>query len=126
MSVPPDILAALQGGGAAPEMGAPAGVPEDMLAMLGPALEEEGAPSGALHGGGAAEGDPEEHYREALEHLEMGIKSDVDEARIQTVLTCITKIQGELAASQKGMDGMASGKFDQASMRRMSAPDQAY
>lgn len=122
--IPEDMMAAL-GGGGAPDAGA--GIPPDMLAALGGAgAPEEEAPTGALHGGGAAEGDPEEFYRDALDALEMGVAADVDEARIQTVLQCITKIQGELASSQKGMDGMAAGKLDQGQIRRMGASDQAF
>jgi len=120
----PDMLAALQGGA-----GAGGGMPEDMLAQLGggggdPGAEEE--PAGALHGGGSAPGDPEELYRSALDALEAGMKADVDEQRINTVLQCVAKIQGELANSQKGMDGMMGGKMDPAQMRRMGAAEQAY
>ena len=125
MSVPPDIMQMLQQGGGA---GGAGPMPDDIMALLGgggePAPAE--APAGALHGGAAADGDPENEYREALALLEAGIKEDVDEARIQTILQCITKIQGELAASQKGTDGMAAGNFDAATMRRMSAADTAY
>ena len=100
------------------------GLPLDMLAGLGPAPEE--APSGALHGGGAAPGNPEDFYRQALDALEQGIKADVDETRIQTMLQVMGKVQGELAASQKGMDGLAGGKLDPSALRRLGAPDQAY
>lgn len=136
MALPPDILAALQGGGGAmppqggPPMGGPQDIPPEILAALGGGggmpMEEELPPEGALHGGSAAEGDPEDHYRTALDHLEMGMKADVDEARINVIMQCATKIQGELANSQKGMDGMLGGKMDPAMMRRMSAPDQAF
>lgn len=129
MAIPPDLLAALQGGRGmppqgGPQMGAPQDIPPEMLAALGGGGEMP--PEGALHGGSAAEGDPEEHYREALNHLELGIKADVDEARINVIMNCATKIHGELASSQKGMDGMLGGKMDPAMMRRMSAPDQAF
>lgn len=126
MSVPPDIMALLQGGGggAPPDMGG-GGLPPELLAALGAGGEPE-APAGALHGGAVADGDPEEEYRQAVELLEAGVKEDVDEARIQTILQCITKIQGELANSQKGQDSMLGGKMDPGAMRRMSAPDQAY
>lgn len=113
-----------QGGGA----GGAGPMPEDIMSLLGGGGGEAPAeaPAGALHGGSAADGDPENEYREALALLEAGVKEDVDEARIQTILQCITKIQGELAASQKGMDGMAAGKLDQSTMRRASAADSAY
>jgi hypothetical protein len=123
--MPPEMLEMLmQGGGdpAAQEGGDP------IAALLGGAGGEAApeAPGGALHGGAAAPGDPEEMYREALAALEAGIKADTDEARIQTVLQCITKIQGELAGSQKGADAMLGGKMDPATMRRMGAADAAY
>ncbi len=116
--LPPDMQAAL-GGGGAPQG---AGLPPELMAALGGG----GAPEGALHGGNAAEGDPEEMYREALDALEMGMKSDTDEGRIQAMMKVATAIQGELANSQKGMDAAMGGKFDPAQMRRMQAPDQAY
>ena len=124
--MPPELMELLQGGGGAPAGGG--GLPPDMAALLGGGGAEApaGDPAGALHGGSAAPGDPEEFYREALAILEQGMKADVDEARIQTVLQCVAKIQGELAASQKGMDGMLGGKMDPATMRRAGAPDQAY
>lgn len=131
MSVPPDILAALQAGGGAPAPAAPVGGPEaippDILAALGGAgAPADEAPLGALHGGSAAEGDPEEFYREALDALEAGMKADTDEGRINTIMQCAAKIQGELANSQKGLDGMLGGKFDPAAMRRMGAANEAY
>lgn len=133
MSIPPELMAALQGGGG-PAMGGagPASpIPPDMLAALGgggapPTPEEAPAPEGALHGGNVAEGDPEEFYRQALDALEMGMKADTDEARIQTMMKCATSIQGELANSQKGLDSALGGKFDPAQMRRSSAADSAY
>lgn len=139
MSLPPDLLAALQGGGGGappmgPEggmpMGGPQDIPPEMLAALGggggmPPMEEE-APEGGLHGGAVAPGDPEEAYRGALDALEAGIKSDTDEARINVMMKAGTAIQGALASSQKGVDGMLAGKMDPAMMRQMSAPDAAY
>ena len=114
-----------QGGGGAPAGGA---MPEDIMSLLGGGAEAPApeGPEGALHGGAAAEGDPEEHYREALNHLDLGMRADVDEGRINTVMQCAAKIQGELAASEKGMDGMMAGKFDAGMMRRSGAAGAAY
>ena len=124
--MPPELMALLQGGG---DPAAAAGGGDPIAALLGgggaPAPGPE-APAGALHSGAAAEGDPEEHYMEALDHLELGAKADVDEARINTIMQCMTKIQGELANSQKGADAMLGGKMDPAAMRRMGAAEQAY
>lgn len=128
MAVPPDIMAALGGGApAAGPMGGEEAIPPDIAALLGGgAPAEEEAPAGALHGGGAAAGDPEDFYRTALDELEQGVKADTDEARINVVMQCMTKIQGELAKSQGGLDGMMAGKMDAGSMRRMGAADEAY
>jgi len=122
--MPPELMALLQGGGDP----AAAGGGDPIASLLGGGAPppEAAAPAGALHGGSAADGDPEEHYMEALDHLELGVKADVDEARIQTVMQCMTKIQGELANSQKGADAMLGGKMDPAAMRRMGAAEQAY
>jgi hypothetical protein len=87
---------------------------------------EEAPPEGALHGGSAAPGDPEEHYMQAIDHLEMGMKADTDEGRIQTAMKAMTAVQGLLAGSEKGADGMMSGKFDQGAMRQMGAAEAAY
>lgn len=133
MSVPPDMLAALQGGGGQPPMGPEAGgMPPDIMAALmggagagGPAPEEV-PPEGALHSGSAAEGDPEEYYMQAIDSLEMGMKADTDEGRIQTAMKAMTAVQGLLAGGEKGADGMMAGKFDQGAMRQMGASEQSY
>jgi hypothetical protein len=112
-------------------MGAPQDIPPDILAALGGGggegmPMEEAPPEGGLHGGAVAPGDPEEAYRTALDALEMGIKADTDDARINVMMKAGTAIQGSLASSQKGMDGMLGGKMDPAMMRQMSAPNEAY
>ena len=111
-------MGALGGGGGG-------AVPPDMLAALGGGGPAE-APAGALHAGSAAAGDPEDSYRAALDELTTGVQADNDEQRIQTILTCISKIQGTLAASEKALDGMLAGKMDQSAVRRMGAADAAY
>lgn len=129
--MPPELMALLQGGGGP----AAAGGADPISALLAgggqgnemePPGPDEQEPAGALHGGNAAPGDPEEFYRQALDALEQGMKADVDEARINTMMQCAAKIQGELAGSQKGADAMLGGKMDPATMRRMGAADQAY
>lgn len=121
--MPPELMAMLQGGGGA----APAGPSDDPIAaLLGGAGGAPEAPAGALHAGSAAPGDPEDFYREALDALEQGMKADTDEARINVIMQCAAKIQGELAASQKGADSMLGGKMDPSTMRRLGAADEAY
>lgn len=130
----PDLMALLQGGGAQADPmagGMPSpdggGLPPDLAALLGGGEEQiEPSPEGALHGGSAAEGDPEEFYRDAIDALEQGMRADVDEQRIASMGKHMSGIQGELAGSQKGADAMLGGKMDPATMRRMGAPDQAY
>ena len=131
MGLPPELQALMGGGGGAAPQGG--GLPPELEALMGgggapPEMQApaEEAPPGALHGGGAAEGDPETFYREALDSLEAGMKSDTDENRINLVLKSVTQIQGSLAAGEKGMDAMLGGKLDPAQMRRMGSADQAY
>ncbi len=147
MSVPPELMAMLQGGGGG---GAPAGPPPDMgggggggippelMAMLGgggdpaagggapPEAAEGEVPSGAMHSGSAAPGDPNEDVMAAIDSLTQAAHKQVDDELINVYTTCIANLQKTLSKQQAGADGMASGKFDQAAMRQMGAADAAY
>jgi hypothetical protein len=115
--LPPDMLAALGGAqpGAAPmdappmppDGGGGGGLPPDMMAALGGggAPPPEEAPPGALHGGSAAEGDPNSLVAEAIDLLEQAAKASPDDQQIQTILKCITQLQGTLATAEKQAAG---------------------
>lgn len=112
MSVPPDMMAALQGAagpqGGDPSMGgAPAPAPEAAPA-------EDG---GSLYGQGG--GDNVEALRAALDALQMYAQEEDDDQNIQVVLKCLTALQAILADEQKMMDGALGGKADPRAMRRL-------
>lgn len=129
MAVPPDLMAALGGGGPAMGAGAPADIPPELLAALGAgggapqdqALPPEAGAEGAPGLYGAGGGDNVEALKAALDALEMYAKSEDDDAHIQTVLKCLTALQGILAEEQKMMDSAMSGKTDPRALRRVTA-----
>lgn len=125
MAVPPEMM------GAGPAMGPMGGPeagglpPEIMAALMGgggeaPLPEEPPAgPAGSLYG--AAGGDNVEALRVALDALKQYAEEEDDEMNIQTVLKCLSTLQGILAEEQKMMDGAMSGKADPRSLRRLQA-----
>lgn len=113
MSVPPDMMAALQGAagpqGGDPSMGgAPAPEPQD------PSMADDG---GSLYGQGG--GDNVEALRAALDALKQYAEEEDDDQNIQVVLKCLTALQAILADEQKMMDGALGGKVDPRGMRRL-------
>ena len=82
--MPPD-MAAMMGGGAPPEEAPP----------------EEEPPGGALHGGSAAEGDPNEMVAMAIDLIEAAAKAQPNDQIINTYLKSITQLQGTLASAEK-------------------------
>jgi hypothetical protein len=115
--LPEDMMSLIGGGGGFPaEAGAPpppgGAIPPDMAAMMGggappapaPPLPEE-PPTGALHGGSAAEGDPHEMVAMAIDLLEGAAKASPSDQDIQVYLQCATKLQGTLASAEKGLEG---------------------
>lgn len=127
MSVPPELMALLQGAGGAP----PGGPPPDAGAMMGgppaggapaPPLEEpppEGGPS-PMYGGGGVGGDNTDALRAALDALKSYSEGEDDEQNIQTVLKCVTQLQAILANEEKMVDGAMSGNADPRAMRRLA------
>lgn len=116
MSVPPDILAALQGGGAPAPMGGPEAIPPDMLAALGGG-GEPAAPSitdGAPGGG-------EDALVLALDALQDAIDNEADQEDIQVMLQCQAKLQQILAKNQAEQDSMAGGKMSPRGLRKAMA-----
>lgn len=111
MAVPPELMAALQGGGAAPP-----GMPPPGAQAPAPG----GAPSeGGLYGAGGNEG--QEALRAALDALQIYAQGEDDDANIQVVLKCVTALQGILAEEQKMQDGLMGGKMDPRALRRAGA-----
>jgi hypothetical protein len=110
MSVPPELMALLQGGGA--------GGGDPMAAAGAP---EEAAQS-PMYGGGGLGGDNTEALRAALDSLAQYAQGEDDEQNIQTVLKCVTALQAILADEQKMVDGAMGGKADPRAMRRLSGP----
>lgn len=105
--LPEDMMGLIGGGGGFPPAGpAPApmggggGVPPDLAAMLGGGGAPP-PPPGALHGGSAAEGDPNELVAQAIDLLEQAAKAQPSDQIIQVYLGCITKLQGTLATTEK-------------------------
>ena len=105
--LPDDMQSLIGGGGGFPPAGpAPAGpppVPPDLGAMLQAPPPEEG-PGGALHGGSAAEGDPNELIAMAIDLLEAAAKASPDDQQIQTIMKCMTQLQGTLASAEKAAE----------------------
>jgi hypothetical protein len=105
MSVPPELMALLQGGGAAP-----------------PGMEEappEGPAPSPLYGEGGLGGSNTDALKAALDSLAQYAEGEDDEQNIQTVLKCVTALQAILAEEQKMVDGAMGGKADPRAMRRL-------
>jgi hypothetical protein len=108
--LPDDMMSLMGGGGgfpaAAPPAPGPGSIPPDMAAALqAPPPPEEEPPPGALHGGSAAEGDPNELVAQAIDLLEQAAKSQPDDQIINTYLKCMTQLQGTLASAEKAAAG---------------------
>lgn len=121
MAVPADLMQALMAGGG----GMPPGAE---MAAGGPppeALPPEAPPDGLY---GANGGDNMEALKVALDALQQYAQEEDDDQHIQTVLKCVTALQGILAEEQKMADGLLGGKMDPRSLRRAQSSEggQAY
>lgn len=116
MAFPPDMLAALQGGGApAPgPMGGPEAIPPDILAALGGG-EEAPAAASVVDG---APGGGEEALVVAIDAIQDAIDSEADQEDIQVMLQCQAKLQQILAKNQAEQDSMMSGKMSPRGLRK--------
>jgi len=112
MSVPPDMMAALQGAA-----GPQGGDPSMMGGAPAPAPEAPAEDGGSLYGQGG--GDNVEALRAALDALQQYAQEEDDDQNIQVVLKCLTALQAILADEQKMMDGALGGKVDARGMRRL-------
>ena len=117
MAVPPELMALLQGGGAAGGDPMAAGAP----ASADPDTQPEGSP---MYGGGGLGGDNTEALRSALDSLAQYAQGEDDEQNVQVVLKCVTALQAILADEQKMVDGAMGGKADPRAMRRLGGAAQ--
>jgi hypothetical protein len=83
-----------------------------------PAAEESGG--SPLYGGGGVGGQNTDALRAALDALAQYSQGEDDEQNVQTVLKCVTALQGILANEEKMVDGALGGKADARAMRRLS------
>ena len=123
MSVPPDILAALQGGGGAPAPGGGGGLPPDLMAALagaggGPGPQGPPPPQGSATGDQGTPGGSDPHIRNAIDELTQAVQAEADEQDIATIQTCIANLQKVLANNQSDADSMMQGKASPAAMRK--------
>jgi hypothetical protein len=96
----------------------PGGLPPDLMAMA-----QQGAPPAPgpspLHGG-AGQGDADSALRDAIDSLTLAAQAATDEQDAKVILTCITQLQGILAANQQQQDQMLQGKATPAAVRKAS------
>lgn len=124
MAVPPDMLAALQGGGAPAQgpMGGPEAIPPDMLAALmgeaGGAPPEEAPLPGITDGAPGGGLDP---LTAAIDKLQEAIDAEADQEDVQVMLQCQTKLQQILAKNQAEQDSMMGGKMSPKGLRKAMA-----
>lgn len=118
MSVPPDILAALQGGAGPAPMGGPAALPPDIMAALGGGMEEGAGPASIVDG---APGGGEDPLIDAIDLIQEAIDAESDQEDIQVMLQCQAKLQQILAKNQAEADGMMQGKASPRGIRRATA-----
>jgi hypothetical protein len=124
MAVPAELMAMLQGGGGAPQgdmspaqqLEAGGGAP---AAPAPPSPPTDGAAGAPFYGGGGI-GDNVDALRSALDALQQYASGEDDEQNIQTVLKCVTALQGILAAEEKMVDGAMAGKADGRAMRKLA------
>ena len=95
MSVPAGLMQALQGGAGGGPAGGPGGPP--------PSIQIGGGP-GAGQSDGPDNSDVESLLNEAKDALQKAEKAETDHIDMQTILKCITAIQGILASRQKGAE----------------------
>jgi hypothetical protein len=115
MSVPPDIMALLQGGGA-PAGPDPSGggIPPEIMDAVSQASPRPSVADGAPGAG-------EDPLTEAIDLIQEAIDAEADQEDIQTMLQCQAKLQSILAKNQSESDGMMQGKASPRGIRRATA-----
>lgn len=117
MSVPPDLMALLGGGGAPPAgMGGEGPMPEDLASLFAGAgaPPEEPLPS-------IVDGEPgggEDPLIAAIDLIQEAIDAESDQEDVQVMLQCQSKLQGILAKNQKEADGLMQGKAAPGAVRK--------
>jgi len=121
VSVPPEIMQALMGGGGgAPQGGAP-GLPPELMAELGGGAPPEGAEGEGPVPPSVADGKPgggEDSLVTAIDAIQDAIDAEADQEDIQVMLQCQAKLQSILAKNQKEADSMMGGKASPSGMRK--------
>jgi hypothetical protein len=124
VAVPPDMLAALQGGAPAP-MGGPEAIPPDMLAALGggaPMPEEAPAPGGdaqALYEAALDQtDDPITLIDWAVGMAQKAAQMEEDPEDTLVLQKATVALQQYLADLQREQDGMMQGKATPKALRR--------
>jgi hypothetical protein len=112
--LPPDIMAAMGGGG-----GEGAGLPPDIASLLGgggapPGAEGPPLPSDGVPGGGQ---DPLE---QAIALLDEAIAAEADQEDQQIMRTCSAKLQQVLAKNQADQDAGLGGQVSPRAMRKQA------
>lgn len=120
MAVPAELMALLQGGGAPQQGGDLPASPGEAEAQAAPAPSGAGSPGGAPFYGGGGVGDNVDALRAALDALQEYASGEDDEKNIQTVLKCVTALQGILAEEEAMFDGAMGGKADPRALRRLA------
>jgi hypothetical protein len=116
--IPPDIAAAL-GGGGAPQGGG--GLPPDIGALLGAAggapADDGGAPlpSDGSPGGG------QDALEQAIALLDQAIQDEADQEDQNVMRQCSAKLHTILAKNQKEADAMMGGSLSPAGARKAAA-----
>jgi len=102
MGLPPELMAAIAGGGAPAPAPAPA-------APAGP--DPSDTPGS----------DNLQSLRDAIDAAQAYVDGEDDDVHKQTALTCIAKLQSILADEQKGADDLLQGKANPRALRRAAS-----
>lgn len=118
--LPPDLMAALGGGGSDQSAPASSSLPPEIAALVGGG-GDQGAPADSGSGK-----DPQaavQYVSDAIDTLKKYIDVEPDEEDIQVAMTCLQNLQKLKAKDQQEADGAMQGKATPRLMRKVgSAP----